>query len=290
MTVSDVFTGKEITGFSFTSPAATGTISGAAIAVTVPYGTNVTGLTPTVNHTGSSYTPTGAQDFTSPVPYTVTAADGSTQDYTVTVTVAPNPAKEITTFSFASLATGTISGTAIAVTVPYGTDVTNLTPTVTHTGSSYTPTGAKNFTNPVTYRVTAANGSTQDYTVTVTPAPPPNIAIYWEGDETTDRNGDTINWGVYDRINGTPKMAKAVLSNAPAGFDYLRWTFKPESPHEDQSADTGLRFGNVNAPVKDSSEMSIVAASGTTTAKIHVWNCDSTGNPGTVEGFIVVAP
>jgi len=80
---------KAITAFSFTNPAATGTINETAktISVTVPFGTSVTALTPTVTHTGASYSPTGAQNFTSPVIYTVTAHDGSTQPYTVTVTV-----------------------------------------------------------------------------------------------------------------------------------------------------------------------------------------------------------
>jgi hypothetical protein len=119
---------------------------------------------------------------------------------------------------------------------------------------------------------------------------PPTITIYWEGDEIVDRNKDTIDWGIYDPINGTPKKAKAVLLNAPVGFDYLTWTFKPESPYEVHSADDGLRFGNINVPVKDSSEMFIVAVSGTTTAKIHVWNCDSAGNPGTVEAWFIVTP
>ena len=82
---------KAITGFSFTSPAATGTVTDAThtIAITVPTGTNVTGLAPGIVHTGASVSPDSgvAKDFTSPVIYTVTAADGSTQAYTVTVTI-----------------------------------------------------------------------------------------------------------------------------------------------------------------------------------------------------------
>jgi hypothetical protein len=60
------------------------------IALTVPFGTDVTALVPTIVHTGASVSPaSGAtQDFTSPVNYTVTAEDTSTQAYLVTVTVA----------------------------------------------------------------------------------------------------------------------------------------------------------------------------------------------------------
>ena len=84
---------RAVTAFRFTSPAAEGTISETShtIAVTVPSGTNVSALVPTITHTGASIDPaTGvARDFTNPVVYTVTAADTSTQDYTVTVTVTP---------------------------------------------------------------------------------------------------------------------------------------------------------------------------------------------------------
>ena len=84
---------RAVTAFRFTSPAAEGTISEPShtVAVTVPSGTDVSALVPTITHTGASIDPaTGvARDFTNPVVYTVTAADTSTQDYTVTVTVAP---------------------------------------------------------------------------------------------------------------------------------------------------------------------------------------------------------
>jgi len=65
------------------------------ITVTMPYGTNVTALVATFSTTGVSVkvgatvqiSGTTPNDFTSPVTYTVTAADATTQDYTVTVTV-----------------------------------------------------------------------------------------------------------------------------------------------------------------------------------------------------------
>ncbi|MDR1947906.1 MAG: DUF5018 domain-containing protein, partial [Spirochaetaceae bacterium] len=160
---------KDITDFKIGT--ASGTITGTAIAVTVPYGTGVTSLTPTVTvSTGASYSPTGAQNFSSAKTYTVTAQDGTTKDYTVTVTVAKNSAKDITAFKIGT-ASGTISGTTIAVTVPYGTSRTSLTPTVTvSTGASYSPTGAQNFSSAKTYTVTAEDGTTKDYTVTVTVA------------------------------------------------------------------------------------------------------------------------
>ena len=91
---------KAITAFSFQglSPPVIGTINEAAhaIALSVPYGTDVSALVATFTTTGATVkvagTPqvsgTTANNFSSPVTYTVTAADSSTQAYTVTVTVA----------------------------------------------------------------------------------------------------------------------------------------------------------------------------------------------------------
>ncbi len=193
---------KAITGFSFQglAPPVIGVINEAAhtIALTVPFGTNLNGLVATFATTGASVkvgaTPqvsgTTANSFTSPVTYTVTAADASTQDYVVTVTVAPSPAKAITAFSFQGLAPpviGVINEAAhtIALTVPFGTNLNGLVATFATTGASVkvgaTPqvsgTTANSFTSPVTYTVTAADASTQDYVVTVTVAPSPAKAI-----------------------------------------------------------------------------------------------------------------
>lgn len=74
--------------------------------------------------------------------------------------------------------TGVISGTAISVTVPYGTDLTRLVATYVTAGAWVTVGGVEqasgetpnDFTNPVTYTVNAPDGTTQNYTVTVTVA------------------------------------------------------------------------------------------------------------------------
>ena len=109
---------KAITAFSFQglAPPVTGDIDEAAhtIGVTVPFGTDPSALVATFTTTGASVAVGGAvqtsgvtaNDFGSPVTYTVTAADGTTQDYVVTVDVAPSPAKAITAFSFQGRASG----------------------------------------------------------------------------------------------------------------------------------------------------------------------------------------
>jgi len=180
-------TAKAITAYSLAG--VTGTINETAktIAVNMPNGTNVTALVATFTTTGAGVkvgavaqtSGTTANDFTSPVAYTVTAADGTTATYTVTVTVASSSAKAITAYSLNAVA-GSIDETAktIAVTMPNGTNVTALVATFTTTGTGVkvgavaqtSGTTPNDFTSPVAYTVTAADSTTATYTVTVTVA------------------------------------------------------------------------------------------------------------------------
>ncbi len=189
---------KAITAFSFIAEDNTelsedveGLIAGigSTISITVPAGTNVTALIPTISIIGSSLNPASGieTDFSSPVTYTVTAGDETTLDFSVTVTVAPIDAKEITAFSFiaddntelSADVTANINGTAITATVPYDTDLMALVATFTTTGDSVTVNSTEqvsgdatnDFSNPVIYTVTAVDSSTQEYTVSVTTTP-----------------------------------------------------------------------------------------------------------------------
>jgi len=115
-------------------------------------------------------------------------------------------AKAITAFSLNGVA-GTINdtGKTIAVTMPSGTAVTNLVATFTTTGASVkvgstlqiTGTTVNDFTNPVKYTVTAADSSTQDYTVTITYIPFKMDGSTWKTAVDTDGNLFTIltKWG-----------------------------------------------------------------------------------------------
>ena len=174
-------TAKTMTSFSLSGTQ--GVITDHNIAVTVPYGTDVTRLVATFRSDGESVSIGGTpqtsgvtvNDFTNPVTYRVTAKNGSTSDYTVTVTVAKDSAKALTAFSLNGVA-GTITGQNIAVKMPNGSGLTSLVATFTITGQSVSVNGViqgsgstpNNFTSPVTYIVTAADGSTSSYTVTVT--------------------------------------------------------------------------------------------------------------------------
>ena len=126
-------TEKSITAFSFTNPAATATFSGTTVYIGVPTGTDLTALVATFTTDGASVavgstvqtSGSTPNDFTNNVTYTVTARDNSTQTYVV---VAASP-PEVLAFSMLSpYVSGTINGTNIDVTVPYGTPVTALTP------------------------------------------------------------------------------------------------------------------------------------------------------------------
>ena len=110
---------KAITAFNIASPvAATGVITETThtITITMPHGTTVTHLVATFTTTGASVkigsivqengkTP---NDFTSPVTYIVTAADATTQNYTVKVTVSPLSGSLDTTFGKSGMVTTSI--------------------------------------------------------------------------------------------------------------------------------------------------------------------------------------
>ena len=148
------------------------------ITVTVPASADITNLIPKIIISGKSVSPSSgtAKDFSNPVTYTVTAEDGSSDDYTVTVTKAKKSDKEITSFIFKTSENNellsdvvcSISGTDITVNLPYVSKP--LVPSIVYSGASITPETDKNqdFSAPVEYTVTAGDGSSVKYTVTVT--------------------------------------------------------------------------------------------------------------------------
>lgn len=167
--------------------AAEGQIAGREVHVELPFGSTLSALVPRIEHGGASVTPQSgvAQDFSQPVAYTVTAADGSAATYTVTVDVlselsqpsapdaeAPLDAtKRITSFSIAGVA-ATISDEKIELTVPHDTHLLNITPELAFEGAAILPSplAPQDFTAPVVYTVMAEDGSTLDYTVYVSVA------------------------------------------------------------------------------------------------------------------------
>jgi hypothetical protein len=101
---------------------------------------------------------------------TQTGAGDASGNYNNNNNSSSSSAKEITAFSINSKM-GIINGTNITVEIPHDNiDITDLTPTIEVSAkASINPASgvAGDFTNPLTYTVTAADGSTKVYTVTV---------------------------------------------------------------------------------------------------------------------------
>jgi hypothetical protein len=173
LTDSNPFIGSDITGI----------ITGKDIQVVIPYGISrdnlvayftTDGETVKIGETIQEYGVT-SNDFTNTKTYTVTAEDGTSNEYTITVSVAKSDAKAITQF-YLDGEKGTINESAHTITVNFEASkiLTNLTADFVNTGviveanSNPQVSGItmNDFTNPVVYTVTADDGSKQPYTVT----------------------------------------------------------------------------------------------------------------------------
>jgi hypothetical protein len=149
-------------------------IDGTDITKTFPSGTDVTDLAPTITVSeGATVSPASgaAQDFSvaAGVVYTVTAADGTTtKTYTAKATVTSSElsnACDIIAFT-AGGEKWNISGADITGTLPSGTDVTALVPTITLSeGARVSPASgeAQDFSSDdgIVYIVTAADKTTK---------------------------------------------------------------------------------------------------------------------------------
>jgi hypothetical protein len=234
---------KEITKFGVvladppnenTEPAPTfGEITKATrtILVNLPAGTSVTRLIPSITISDQakvSPAPGTAVDFSSPQTFTVTAEDSTTQDYLVTVKVAASPSdKAITSFALKAK-DGTNVGTslspaidviAINYNVPWNTDVKWLVPTIGISGASVSPTSAvaQDFSEPVRYTVTAQNGTTKEYLVTVTVEPAADAKAITSFALTT-KDGTSVG----NVNNTTTPVPTTIVINAPWGTD-VKW-------------------------------------------------------------------
>lgn len=167
-----------ILAFSFTqlNPNVHAEINGNSILLVVPYGTDVNQLAASIDISDKasiSPSPSVKQDFSNPVTYTVTAEDGLTQNYIVEVEVIKNTERDILSFSFNELyppIEAIIDGETIYAEVVYGTDVTELVPTVEiSSDATILPEIGivTDFSDAVNYTVTAQDGQVKSYEVTV---------------------------------------------------------------------------------------------------------------------------
>ncbi|MBP7735167.1 MAG: hypothetical protein KA369_04265 [Spirochaetes bacterium] len=187
---------KSILSFSINGTVGVIDEAAATIAVDLPPRTVLTSLAPTFSTSGISVMAGGAEqksgatvhDFSNPVPYTVTAEDGSQKQYIVTARALPSSRKEIRSFSFLKANNDVLSADVngakdnlkISVELPYGSSRENLKATFETSGEGETVAigetaqisgeTVNTFTSPLTYRVTAEDKTTADYEVTVSVA------------------------------------------------------------------------------------------------------------------------
>jgi hypothetical protein len=218
-------------------------------------------------------------DFSTPQTYTVTAEDGSKQDYLVSVSLNTSADKAITAFTLkdkdgtvvggiTSSETVTI-GDEIAIEVPLDTDLQWLVPTIevsagasvarlvvpTSEADADAPAAAPqpdtpyDFSAPVRYVVTAQNGSTHEYLVTVTEAPieQESLALKIElvNDEIVGLFGITtgeLTSGIPLSVNGDRRevvISLTAYSNTDSTTDNVQWKI-------DGSTWSGIATGDNN--------------------------------------------
>ncbi len=190
----------EITAFTIPGQTGTETINSSQgkVEIQVPSGTSLTSVVPSsvTLSTGATINPsaTTARDFSGAieVPYVVTAQDGTTtKNWTVKVTEVMSSEKEILAFVLSNDQVGNAvinsAAATISVVMPNTVSLTSITPVTLTVSANATvsplATAAQNFSSPVQYTVTAQNGSTKVWTVTVTQVPPPGAFDDYEGEQ-----------------------------------------------------------------------------------------------------------
>ena len=212
-------TETNILSYSFGIPPQTGNAVIDPVSYTVnievEYGTDVTALVATFTLSDGATATVGglaqqsgttANDFASPVTYTITAEDGTTvQDWIVTITVAPNTETDILSYSFSEQTEDAVIDAVyhtIIIEVEYGTDITDLVATFTLSDGATAAIGglaqqsgttANDFTSTVTYNVTAEDGTTtQDWAVTVNVAPSNETEVLSYGFGIPPQTGEAV--------------------------------------------------------------------------------------------------
>lgn len=228
----DIDSPSNVTSFKLNGVEATINQSTAEINVVMPYGSDVSSVVPEiVLEEGATVNIdfTKAINFTSAVKFRV--INGNLfKDYTIKTTVL-SPIKSFTINNV--VATINDVSKTIVMTLPEGTDLTNLKPEIqTTTGVSISPvSGATiDFTNPVTFIVTA-NGKSVNYTATVG-VPVQGLVVAFLGTAPTRAaitNQDEItaaNW-FFETFNGAKYISFTDIENGTSltDIDVIWWHF-----------------------------------------------------------------
>lgn len=138
--------------------------------------------------------------------------------------------KSITAFSFPSLSVGTIDQTTrtITITVPFGTDISSITPDIqVSDGASFTPNTPQNFKNHITYTVTAADNSSQTYKVKVL----------------TDCGSNCLQTTLYSQTDSSIEISSPNISSFPIFTGASGSISKLEFAYNDHGNSTGHWIG-----------------------------------------------
>ncbi len=181
---ADAQTAAEILAFKIPGQTGNENINSATatVDINVPFGTALASVVPSnvTISTGASITPSisTARDFSGGalVPYEITAPNGTTKkNWTVKVTELLSDAKDIISFKLSNDQLGSaiidkVAGT-VSVVMPAGSMLSNLVPVQFSVSANATidplVSASRDFSMPVNYTVTAQNGTTKSWTITV---------------------------------------------------------------------------------------------------------------------------
>ena len=263
----------EIIAYSFAEQIAPATIDNVEhkVNVTVAAGTNLNGLVATFTLSeGATATVTGLpqqsgvtpNNFTYPVVYKVVAENGLDEEFWQVIVDVEDTglSSEADILSYTipnqvGLTSINSTNRTVALTVPYGTDVTALVATFTlsngataevETVTQQSGVTPNNFTNPVTYTVTAQNGTTtKDWIVTVTVAGEP---LSSEADILTFSFAEQFEEAIINNVNRTVNIKVnegTNLTNLVATFTLSEGAIAKVAGLVQQSGVTPNNFTNI---------------------------------------------
>ena len=180
------------------------------ISLNLPEGTDLSAITPAVTHTGTAAAINGTAldsgstfDFTASetAPLTLTVTNSNfdlSAEYKVTITAKKSAENYITSYRIGDTE-GAINGDYIAITIPYATDLAAVTPDISISEFAALAAPAKLQEGENTYTVTAEDGTSRTYTVTITRA-----AVATGNQILSFSYGAAA--GVIDQVQGTIKL------------------------------------------------------------------------------------
>lgn len=180
------------------------------ISLNLPEGTNLSTITPAITHTGTAAAINGSAldsgstfDFTTsetaPLILTVTNSNFDlSAEYKVTITAKKSAENYITSYRIGDTE-GAINGDYIAITIPYATDLAAVTPDISISEFAALTAPAKLQEGENIYTVTAEDGTSRTYTVTITRA-----AVATGNQILSFSYGAAA--GVIDQVQGTIKL------------------------------------------------------------------------------------